>query len=200
MKIRYIHKLHIVFIKGEKEKESCLFLGDFPKPQERQDRFVGFLKSPNSQMLRWALRAPSSLTLTVCMTSQGQPWVSSVVRKTRTQIAQDPSLNFEYTPVMGMKSFIQASLNLLFGKNSQVIMENRVRSRALSLLTETQGAEIGDRGCTIINLKETLEGPLEAQGVPTLVTGGQSQDQDPKPGLLHQPTRSCASSFKKGMI
>ncbi|MBV98504.1 putative aspartate aminotransferase, cytoplasmic 2, partial [Eschrichtius robustus] len=65
------------------------------------------------------------LAYKVCMTSQGQPWVSSVVRKTRTQIAQDPSLNFEYTPVMGMKSFIQASLNLLFGKNSQVIMENR---------------------------------------------------------------------------
>ncbi|KAB0390948.1 hypothetical protein E2I00_011104 [Balaenoptera physalus] len=65
------------------------------------------------------------LAYKVCMTSQGQPWVSSVVRKTRTQIAQDPSLNFEYMPVMGMKSFIQASLNLLFGKNSQVIMENR---------------------------------------------------------------------------
>ncbi|XP_060147523.1 putative aspartate aminotransferase, cytoplasmic 2 isoform X2 [Globicephala melas] len=65
------------------------------------------------------------LAYKVCMTSQGQPWVSSVVRKTRMQIAQDPSLTYEYTPVMGMKSFIQASLNLLFGKDSQVIMENR---------------------------------------------------------------------------
>ncbi|XP_020750475.1 putative aspartate aminotransferase, cytoplasmic 2 isoform X4 [Odocoileus virginianus] len=65
------------------------------------------------------------LAYKVCMTSEGRPWVSSVVRKTRMQIAQDPSLNYEYTPVMGMKSFIQASLNLLFGKNSQVIVENR---------------------------------------------------------------------------
>uniref|UniRef100_A0AAA9TR28 aspartate transaminase n=1 Tax=Bos taurus TaxID=9913 RepID=A0AAA9TR28_BOVIN len=65
------------------------------------------------------------LAYKVCMTSKGRPWVSSVVRKTRMQIAQDPSLNYEYTPVMGMKSFVQASLNLLFGKNSQVIVENR---------------------------------------------------------------------------
>ncbi|XP_068826622.1 putative aspartate aminotransferase, cytoplasmic 2 [Capricornis sumatraensis] len=65
------------------------------------------------------------LAYKVCMTSEGRPWVSSVVRKTRKQIAQDPSLNYEYTPVMGMKSFVQASLNLLFGKNSQVIVENR---------------------------------------------------------------------------
>ncbi|XP_067577779.1 putative aspartate aminotransferase, cytoplasmic 2 isoform X1 [Pseudorca crassidens] len=65
------------------------------------------------------------LAYKVCMSSQGQPWVSSVVRKTRMQIAQDPSLTYEYTPVMGMKSFIQASLNLLFGKDSQVITENR---------------------------------------------------------------------------
>ncbi|XP_072806367.1 putative aspartate aminotransferase, cytoplasmic 2 isoform X3 [Vicugna pacos] len=60
------------------------------------------------------------------MTKEGQPWVSPMVRKIRLQIAQDPSLNYEYMPVMGMNSFIQASLSLLFGKNSQVIMENRV--------------------------------------------------------------------------
>ncbi|XP_016068109.1 PREDICTED: putative aspartate aminotransferase, cytoplasmic 2, partial [Miniopterus natalensis] len=61
-----------------------------------------------------------------CMTNEGQPWVSSVVQKIRLQLAQDPSLNYEYLPVLGMKSFIQASLELLFGKHSQVIVENRV--------------------------------------------------------------------------
>ncbi|XP_077625674.1 putative aspartate aminotransferase, cytoplasmic 2 isoform X3 [Crocuta crocuta] len=60
------------------------------------------------------------------MTNEGQPWVSSVVHKIRLQIAQDPSLNYEYMPVMGMTSFIQASLKLLFGKHNQVIVENRV--------------------------------------------------------------------------
>ncbi|XP_020931809.1 putative aspartate aminotransferase, cytoplasmic 2 [Sus scrofa] len=65
------------------------------------------------------------LAYKVCMTSEGQPWVSSVVSKIRLQIAQDPSLDYEYTPVMGMESFIQASLKLLFGKHSQVIVENR---------------------------------------------------------------------------
>ncbi|XP_028008319.1 putative aspartate aminotransferase, cytoplasmic 2 isoform X1 [Eptesicus fuscus] len=65
------------------------------------------------------------LAYKVCMTQEGQPWVSFVVHKIRLQIAQDPSLNYEYLPVMGMKSFIQASLGLLFGKHSQVIVENR---------------------------------------------------------------------------
>lgn len=76
------------------------------------------------------------------MTQEGQPWVSFVVHRTRLQIANDPSLNYEYLPVMGMKSFIQASLGLLFGKHSQVIVENRVR-RVPPLLTQTQGVEIG---------------------------------------------------------
>uniref|UniRef100_A0A8C3WA06 Putative aspartate aminotransferase, cytoplasmic 2 n=1 Tax=Catagonus wagneri TaxID=51154 RepID=A0A8C3WA06_9CETA len=65
------------------------------------------------------------LAYKVCMTSEGQPWVSSVVSKIRLQIAQDPSLDYEYTSAMGMESFIQASLKLLFGKHSQVIVENR---------------------------------------------------------------------------
>ncbi|XP_006741496.1 putative aspartate aminotransferase, cytoplasmic 2 [Leptonychotes weddellii] len=66
------------------------------------------------------------LAFRVCMTSEGHPWVSSVVPKIRLQIAYDPSLNYEYVPVKGMKSFTEASLKLLFGKHSQVIMENRV--------------------------------------------------------------------------
>lgn len=61
------------------------------------------------------------------MTDEGHPWVSLVVRKTRLQISQDPSLNYEYLPQMGMKSFVQAALELLFGKHSQAIAEKRVR-------------------------------------------------------------------------
>lgn len=60
------------------------------------------------------------------MTEEGRPWVSLVVRKTRLQIAMDPSLNYEYLPLLGMKSFVQASLELLFGKHSQAIAEKRV--------------------------------------------------------------------------
>ncbi|XP_062932795.1 putative aspartate aminotransferase, cytoplasmic 2 [Cynocephalus volans] len=66
------------------------------------------------------------LAYRVCMTNEGQPWVSLVVCKTRLHVAQDPSLNYEYLPTMGMRSFIQASLELLFGKHSQAIVENRV--------------------------------------------------------------------------
>ncbi|XP_051025563.1 putative aspartate aminotransferase, cytoplasmic 2 [Acomys russatus] len=66
------------------------------------------------------------LAYRVCMSDDGQPWVSLVVHKTRQQIAQDPSLNYEYLPLLGMKSFIQASLELLFGKHSPAIAEKRV--------------------------------------------------------------------------
>ncbi|EGV94637.1 Putative aspartate aminotransferase, cytoplasmic 2 [Cricetulus griseus] len=66
------------------------------------------------------------LAYRVCMTDEGHPWVSLVVRKTRLQISQDPSLNYEYLPQMGMKSFVQAALELLFGKHSQAIAEKRV--------------------------------------------------------------------------
>ncbi|XP_005398477.1 PREDICTED: putative aspartate aminotransferase, cytoplasmic 2 isoform X1 [Chinchilla lanigera] len=65
------------------------------------------------------------LVYRVCMTDEGLPWVSPVVHKTRLQIAQDPSLIYEYLPGMGLKSFIQASLELLFGKHSPAIVENR---------------------------------------------------------------------------
>ena len=97
------------------------------------------------------------------MTSEGQPWVSSVVSKIRLQIAQDPSLDYEYTPVMGMESFIQASLKLLFGKHSQVIVENRVRGKALPLLTKAQGVEIGKY--TILNLMEEFSGGLAVKNL-----------------------------------
>ncbi|XP_032185033.1 putative aspartate aminotransferase, cytoplasmic 2 isoform X4 [Mustela erminea] len=66
------------------------------------------------------------LAFRVCQTSKGQSWVSSVVPKMRLQIAQDPSLNYEYLPVNGMRSFTEAALKLLFGKHNQVIVENRV--------------------------------------------------------------------------
>ncbi|KAM6149939.1 putative aspartate aminotransferase, cytoplasmic 2 [Erethizon dorsatum] len=70
---------------------------------------------------------PSKIFLVyrVCMTDEGLPWVSLVVHKTRLQISQDPSLIYEYLPGMGLKSFVQASLELLFGKHSPVIVENR---------------------------------------------------------------------------
>ncbi|XP_054421746.1 putative aspartate aminotransferase, cytoplasmic 2 [Pteronotus mesoamericanus] len=95
-----------------------LFL-DVPQAQKLEGSLLKTYKqddSPNKMFLAYR----------VCMTSGGQPWVSSVVRKTRLQIAQDPSLNYEYTPVTGMRSFIQACVELLFGKHSRAIAENRV--------------------------------------------------------------------------
>ncbi|XP_004598581.1 putative aspartate aminotransferase, cytoplasmic 2 [Ochotona princeps] len=66
------------------------------------------------------------LAYRVCMTEDGRPWVSQVVRMTRLQIAQDPSLDYEYLPPMGTRCFIQASLELLFGKCNPALVENRI--------------------------------------------------------------------------
>ncbi|XP_021495571.1 putative aspartate aminotransferase, cytoplasmic 2 [Meriones unguiculatus] len=66
------------------------------------------------------------LAYRVCMNEEGHPWISLAVHKTCQQIAQDPCLHYEYLPTLGMKSFIQASLELLFGKHSQAIAEKRV--------------------------------------------------------------------------
>ncbi|XP_074185767.1 putative aspartate aminotransferase, cytoplasmic 2 isoform X5 [Rhinolophus sinicus] len=92
---------------------------DVPLAQKLEGRLLKTYKQDNCpQKMFLAYRA--------CMTNEGQLWVSPVVHKIRLQIVQDPSLNHEYMPVMGMKSFIQASLELLFGKHSRVISENRV--------------------------------------------------------------------------
>ncbi|XP_060038611.1 beta-3 adrenergic receptor isoform X2 [Erinaceus europaeus] len=87
------------------------------------------LRSPGTSTLqpRPASRSPNSACcLMVCMNKEGHPWVSSVVPKIRMQISRDPSLNYEYSPAMGMKTFIQASLELLFGKSNQAIAQNRI--------------------------------------------------------------------------
>uniref|UniRef100_H0W9B3 Putative aspartate aminotransferase, cytoplasmic 2 n=1 Tax=Cavia porcellus TaxID=10141 RepID=H0W9B3_CAVPO len=66
-----------------------------------------------------------SRLLTACMTDENLPWISPVVHKICLQTVQDPSLIYEYLPDPGLKSFIQASLELLFGKHSPAIVENR---------------------------------------------------------------------------
>ncbi|XP_032185034.1 putative aspartate aminotransferase, cytoplasmic 2 isoform X5 [Mustela erminea] len=89
------------------------------------------------------------LAFRVCQTSKGQSWVSSVVPKMRLQIAQDPSLNYEYLPVNGMRSFTEAALKLLFGKHNQVIVENRYQLEGGCVPTEPYGLVFQDMGFTV---------------------------------------------------
>lgn len=79
------------------------------------------------------------------MTEDGRPWVSQVVRITRLQMAQDPSLDYEYLPPMGSRCFIQASLELLFGKHNPALVENRVRTKRPDM-GEGRGVVPGRRG------------------------------------------------------
>lgn len=184
---------------GRKGKLS--FPRQLPKAPREPGQIRGLSAEPTSlQAPQWASRDPSALPLTVCMTSEGRPWVSSVVRKTRMQIAQDPSLNYEYTPVMGMKSFIQASLNLLFGKNSQVIVENRVRSRALPSLTETRGVETGGLGLYECKSEEFRGAPRGADS-PKISHWRMGPGSRPRARGLYTSLHCWGgSSFQKGMI
>lgn len=81
------------------------------------------------------------------MTDENLPWISPVVHKICLQTVQDPSLIYEYLPDPGLKSFIQASLELLFGKHSPAIVENRV-SAAQTRSWQHQDAESAIRNAS----------------------------------------------------
>lgn len=58
--------------------------------------------------------------------NEGKPWVLPVVRKVQMQIAQDLSLDHEYLPIEGLKSFTDASVRLILGSNSEIISKSLV--------------------------------------------------------------------------
>ncbi|XP_043835984.1 putative aspartate aminotransferase, cytoplasmic 2 [Dromiciops gliroides] len=62
----------------------------------------------------------------VCMTGNGIPWLSPVVPKTLMKLAHDPSLSHEYLPGYGLDSFIRVTTELLVGRHSPAIVDNRV--------------------------------------------------------------------------
>ncbi|XP_040587884.1 putative aspartate aminotransferase, cytoplasmic 2 isoform X2 [Mesocricetus auratus] len=116
---RALRQGHSYWFHKHSAMTSLSVFRDIPQAQKLEGSLLKIYKQDDySNKLFLAYR--------VCMTDEGCPWVSFVVRKTRLQIVQDPSLNYEYLPMMGMKSFIQAALELLFGKHSQAIAEKRV--------------------------------------------------------------------------
>uniref|UniRef100_H2YRD0 Aspartate aminotransferase n=1 Tax=Ciona savignyi TaxID=51511 RepID=H2YRD0_CIOSA len=63
--------------------------------------------------------------ITAYRTDEGQPWVLPVVRSVEAQMAIDPLLNHEYLPILGMPSFCEAATQLVLGKDSPAILQNR---------------------------------------------------------------------------
>ncbi|XP_007476407.2 putative aspartate aminotransferase, cytoplasmic 2 [Monodelphis domestica] len=62
----------------------------------------------------------------VCMTGDGVPWLSPVVPKTLMKLANDPSFSYECQPEQGLDAFVRVTTELLVGRHSPAIVDNRV--------------------------------------------------------------------------
>ena len=63
---------------------------------------------------------------TAYRTDEGKPWVLPVVRTIEAQMSADPTLDKEYLPLAGMKSFTESLTKLLLGESSLAVTQNRV--------------------------------------------------------------------------
>ncbi|XP_062506739.1 aspartate aminotransferase, cytoplasmic-like [Corticium candelabrum] len=72
--------------------------------------------------------------------SEGKPWVLPVVRQVEASLAGDLTLNHEYLPIDGLRSFTDAALRLLLGSNSTSIVEGR--ACAVQSLSGTGGLRL----------------------------------------------------------
>ncbi|XP_074081113.1 putative aspartate aminotransferase, cytoplasmic 2 isoform X1 [Macrotis lagotis] len=62
----------------------------------------------------------------VCMTRNEIPWLSPVVSKILRKLAHDPSFNYDYLPLNGLEAFVRVATELLVGRHSPAIVDNRV--------------------------------------------------------------------------
>uniref|UniRef100_A0A8C8VM21 aspartate transaminase n=1 Tax=Pelusios castaneus TaxID=367368 RepID=A0A8C8VM21_9SAUR len=60
-----------------------------------------------------------------CQTDAGEAWLCPAVRQILLQIANDPTLDHEYLPVLGFPQFTQAATELALGRASCAVLENR---------------------------------------------------------------------------
>ncbi|EEB13298.1 aspartate aminotransferase, cytoplasmic, putative [Pediculus humanus corporis] len=58
-------------------------------------------------------------------TDENKPWVLPVVKKVEKALAEDPSQNHEYLPILGLDAFTKAATSMLLGENSQALAEGR---------------------------------------------------------------------------
>ncbi|RHZ81187.1 hypothetical protein Glove_123g209 [Diversispora epigaea] len=56
----------------------------------------------------------------------GKPWVLPVVKKVEKIIVNDPTIDHEYLPILGLPPFREASIKLILGPDNPVIKEKRV--------------------------------------------------------------------------
>ncbi|XP_002732064.2 aspartate aminotransferase, cytoplasmic-like [Saccoglossus kowalevskii] len=58
-------------------------------------------------------------------TDEGKPWVLPVVRTVESQMAADSTLDHEYLPIAGLKTFTEAATRLALGDDSPALLQNR---------------------------------------------------------------------------
>uniref|UniRef100_A0ACB8EXR8 Uncharacterized protein n=1 Tax=Sphaerodactylus townsendi TaxID=933632 RepID=A0ACB8EXR8_9SAUR len=63
-----------------------------------------------------------------CQTDTGEAWIPPVVQRILLQISQDPTLDHEYLPTLGIYEYTRAATELAIGKESRALLENRVGS------------------------------------------------------------------------
>ncbi|KAM7153962.1 putative aspartate aminotransferase, cytoplasmic 2 [Macrochelys suwanniensis] len=60
-----------------------------------------------------------------CQTETGKAWACPTVKQTLLQIANDPTLDHEYLPGLGLPEFTRAATELALGRESHAVTENR---------------------------------------------------------------------------
>ncbi|XP_061449358.1 putative aspartate aminotransferase, cytoplasmic 2 [Rhineura floridana] len=60
-----------------------------------------------------------------CQTDADEVWIPPVVKQILLQIPQDPTLDHEYLPELGVLEFTRAAMELAIGKDSRALLDNR---------------------------------------------------------------------------
>ncbi|XP_053223253.1 putative aspartate aminotransferase, cytoplasmic 2 [Podarcis raffonei] len=60
-----------------------------------------------------------------CQTDLEEVWIPPVVKRILLQIPEDPTLNHEYLPQLGILEFTRAAMELAIGKDSHALLDNR---------------------------------------------------------------------------
>ena len=83
-----------------------------------------------------------------------KPWVLPVVKKVEKMIVSDASVDHEYLPIDGLKTFTDASAKLMLGNSSPALLENR--TCAVQTLSGTGALRVGAEFLSRILPKSTV--------------------------------------------
>uniref|UniRef100_A0A8D0KNN8 aspartate transaminase n=1 Tax=Salvator merianae TaxID=96440 RepID=A0A8D0KNN8_SALMN len=80
---------------------------------------------------------PSSLKVCLGHADTDEVWIPPVVKRILLQIPEDPTLNHEYLPELGILEFTTAAMKLVIGKESRALLDNRVMAAGIQTIGGT---------------------------------------------------------------